>query len=251
MRGNNIHWPRVVVAVFNAAVAVGILLTATETITYAAPTPPERAISSISASPVLTITPDALTFQAELITSTVQTQTLYLSVDSPITWSIAISPSAQVQPIVTPISGTADATVTVQIDLHAITSTGAYHADLIITAEPTTTSGVPFTVPVDVIVVTPTYQIYLPLIAQNFVRHLQADRSAAGIGFCRFSGIRRPRKHAINARKASTASSIAARCIGTKLRLARIDSAARLRLEQAGHQHRGRHQSRSGPCCRS
>ncbi len=171
MQGTHIHWRRVVAAVLGATMAVGLLLITTETITYAKHTPPERAIAAISANPVLTITPDALTFQVEWITPTIQTQTLHianLQAGTVVTWSIAISPSEQVQPIVTPISGTHDATVTVQIDLNTITSTGAYHGALIVTAEPTTTSGVPFTVPIHVIVITPTYRIYLPLVAQNF-----------------------------------------------------------------------------------
>jgi hypothetical protein len=171
MRENPNHWRRVVVAVWGAVLAIGALLVTTETITYARLTPPERAISAISANPVLTITPDALTFQVGWITPTIQTQTLRiinLQADTVVTWSIAISPSAQIQPIVTPISGTTDATVSVQIDLNSITSTGTYHADLIITAEPTTTSGVPFTVPINVIVVTPTYRLYLPVVAHNF-----------------------------------------------------------------------------------
>lgn len=177
------HWPRVVVAVFSAALALGVLLAATGSITTAQPLQPDRPTATLTAESVLTITPDALIFHVEWITPTIQTQTLYLSANVPLTWSITISPSEQLQPIVTPISGTTDATVTVQIDLHAITSTGAYHADLIVTAEPTTTSGVPFTVPVDVIVVTPTYQIYLPLIAQNFVAISKPIAPPLGLAF--------------------------------------------------------------------
>jgi hypothetical protein len=177
------HWPRVVIAVFSATVAIAVLLAATESITTAQPLQPERTTSMLAAEPVLTITPAALTFHAEWLTTTVQAQLLYLSADAPITWSITISPSEQLQPIVTPISGTTDATVTVQIDLHAITSTGTYHADLIVTAEPTTTSGVTFTVPIDVIVVTPTYQIYLPLVAQNFVAISKPIAPPLGLAF--------------------------------------------------------------------
>lgn len=186
MQGTHIHWRRVVAAVLGAAMAVGLLLITTETITYARPTLPKRAVSSISADPVLTITPDALTFQAEWITPTIQTQTLRianLQADTVVTWSIAISPSEQVQPIVTPISGTQDTTVTVQIDLNAITATGAYHADLIVTAEPTTTSGVPFTVPINVIVITPTYRIDLPLVAQDFTSISKPLVPSMGLAF--------------------------------------------------------------------
>jgi hypothetical protein len=183
MPKNTSHWLRVVVVVFSAAVALGILLAATGSITTAQPLQPEHMTSTFSAGPALTITPAALTFHVEWITSTVQTQTLSLSTDSPITWSITISPSAQLHPIVTPISGTTDTTVTVQIDLDAITSTGTYHADLIITAEPTTTSGVPFTVPVNVIVITPTYRIYLPIIARNFTASSKPAAPPMGLAF--------------------------------------------------------------------
>ena len=150
------HWPRVVMAVLSAAVAIVVLLATTESNTTAQPLQSDHVTSTFTSEPVLTVTPAALTFHAELLTMTVQTQTLYFSAAAPITWSIAISPSEQVQPIVTPISGTTNATVTVQIDLHAITSTGTYHAHLIFTAEPTTTSGMPFTVPIDLIVITST-----------------------------------------------------------------------------------------------
>jgi hypothetical protein len=186
MQGNHIHWQRVVAAVSGAALAIGALLIITGTIAYARPALPKHTVSSISTNPVLTITPDALTFQVEWITPTIQTQTLRivnLQADAVVTWSIAINPSAQVQPIVTPISGTTDATVTVQIDLNSITSIGAYHADLIITAEPTTTSGVPFTVPVDVIVITPTYHIYLPIVTQNFTGLSKPPVPSMGLAF--------------------------------------------------------------------
>jgi hypothetical protein len=178
-----IHWLRVVAAVFSAAVAIGALLAATESITAAQPLQPERLPSTLSAAPALTITPKALVFQVELITPAVQTQTVYLSADNPITWSIAISPSEQLQPIVTPISGTTDATVTVQIDLHAITSTGAYHANLIIATEPTTTSGASVTVPIDVIVITPTSHLYLPLLAQSFATISKPIAPSIGLAF--------------------------------------------------------------------
>jgi len=62
MRGNNIHWPRLVEVVLGAALAIGALLITTETITYAKPTPPERAVSSISANLVLTVTPTYLIY---------------------------------------------------------------------------------------------------------------------------------------------------------------------------------------------
>ena len=62
MRVNFVHWRRVVAAVLGAALATGVLLTSTETITDARPASPERAESAITVNPVLTVTPAYQTY---------------------------------------------------------------------------------------------------------------------------------------------------------------------------------------------
>jgi hypothetical protein len=101
--------------------------------------------------PVLTVQPDSLTFMTEVATPTVQTKTLQLTnlhaASTVITWTITISNPGPLMPIVTPLTGTNDATVTVQIDTSPIALTGTYPIELLITAEPTETIGALITIP--------------------------------------------------------------------------------------------------------
>lgn len=123
--------------------------------------------------PVLTVQPESLTFMTQLISPTVQTQTLRLTnlhaASSTITWTITISNPGPLTPSVSPLTGTNDATITVQIDPSPIAVTGTYPIELLITAEPTDTVGVPITIPVNVIAVERFPRIMLPLIALNYV----------------------------------------------------------------------------------
>ena len=122
-------------------------------------------------APQLQIDPPALTILTPLSTSVTHTRALFIrnsTAGTTLTWSIAISPTAEIQPIVVPLSGTNEATVSVQINVNPTVTTGNYTAYLIVTAEPSTTIGAPITIPISVLVAESLSQIYLPLIARNY-----------------------------------------------------------------------------------
>ncbi len=81
---------------------------------------------------------------------------------------MSISATDPLTPLVSPLTGTNAATITVQIDSTPITTTGTYTAELIVTAEPTLTLGAPLTIPITVIAVDQISRTYLPLIADNY-----------------------------------------------------------------------------------
>ena len=158
---------RLVSVIIGAAIAIGFTLHQSQ----AAASPSTMSAQSASAAPVLSVQPNALTFLAEVTTPTRQTQTLFFANTTPptlLTWTIAIRPSNEVQPIVSPITGTNDATVTVRIDTGAITASGTYTANLIVAAEQTVTIGSPITIPINVIAVEQLNRIFLPLTFRNY-----------------------------------------------------------------------------------
>jgi hypothetical protein len=84
------------------------------------------------------------------------------------------SPQLNVTPpgltLLTPISGTNAATVTVRIAVNPISNAGPYTAYLVVNAAPATTLGAPITIPVQVRAVESVTQVYLPLIAKTILR---------------------------------------------------------------------------------
>jgi hypothetical protein len=121
-------------------------------------------------APALTVHPTSLTLLMEVITPTIQRRTLNLAntfLPDTVHWSITISPTIHLQPIVTPLSGTDSTDVTVQINTGPIQTVGTYHAALTVNAEPTTTWGVPITIPITVIAVERLQQFYLPIVMND------------------------------------------------------------------------------------
>lgn len=122
------------------------------------------------AAPALSVQPAELNFLALLSHLAVQTQTLYISnttASTTLTWTVSVDGAAQVQPVVSPISGANGGAVTVQIDTSAFGATGTVTGAVIVTANPTTTTGSPFTVPVTLRVVEHGDLIYLPIIGRD------------------------------------------------------------------------------------
>ncbi len=130
-----------------------------------------RSARVAASDPVLSVQPGAVALLTEVMTPTIQTRTLTIANLAPattLTWTIAISATPEVQLSVTPTTGINNSSVSVTIDTSSITATGVYSADLIITAEPTTTIGSPITLPVTVVAVPQISRTYLPLIAQKY-----------------------------------------------------------------------------------
>ncbi len=122
-------------------------------------------------TPRLAVQPGALTLLAEVANPAIQTRTLNLTNATPnstLTWTISISAVDQVLLSATPVSGTNNATVTVKVDTGPLAVPGTYTANLIITAEPSTTQGTPYTVPVTVIAPDHLARVYLPLVTRNY-----------------------------------------------------------------------------------
>jgi hypothetical protein len=118
-------------------------------------------------APALSIYPVSLTLLAEVSKSTVQRRALKLVntfLPDTVQWTISISPTGQLQPIVTPISGTHSAAVTVEIDTGLIDTPGVYRSGIVITAEPNTTPGIPITIPITVFAVQRLQYSYLPVV---------------------------------------------------------------------------------------
>ena len=146
--------------------------------------------------PALSVRPGRLLFLSEIATPTAQAQTLNLTnlaANTVLTWTIAIRPAAEFQPIAGSsltgtLAGTNSAAVTVNVDTSTITTPGAHTAYLFITAGPSDTSGVPITIPVTVIAVDQLQRTYLPLVGKNYTSPAIADpaRCAAGAGLCQF-----------------------------------------------------------------
>ena len=138
--------------------------------TNAVGTPPARSRPTDSV-PQLMVIPSEITALAPINMPAIYTRTLLISnatAGTTLTWSLEIRPSAEVVPMAAPMSGTNTAAVSVQIAANPISITGLYTAYVIVNAEPTTTLGVPLTIPVQVRVVESLTPVYLPAIVNNY-----------------------------------------------------------------------------------
>ena len=164
---------------------------------------PALAVAALRAMPkrsafigsTLQVSPDTLTFLTEVATPTIQTRTLSianLSSVQPLTWTIAVSGSAELQPVVTPLSGTSATSVMVRIDSSSVSVPGQFQAHLIVTADPTTTIGSPFTVTVNLIAVDHLQRAYLPLIARNYTAPQPVISSTSELGLAFVSSAESP-----------------------------------------------------------
>ncbi len=132
--------------------------------------PPARSREADSV-PQLIVTPTGITVLTPISTTAIHTRTLFIgnaTAGTTLTWSIAISSSAEVLPVVAPISGTNATTVNVQIAVNPISIAGSYTAYLVVNAEPTTTIGAPITISISVLAVESLHQVYLPVIAKEY-----------------------------------------------------------------------------------
>jgi hypothetical protein len=146
-------------------------------------------------APTLAVGPGALTFLAEVMTPTVQTQTLHLSAsgfNQTVTWTVNLSATPPLSLQVTPISGTQSADVAVRLNTAAVITPGSYQAQLFITAQPTTTNGVPITVPITLIAVEQLQRAYLPLIAKNYTAPQPVISSTSELGLAFVSSAEAP-----------------------------------------------------------
>jgi hypothetical protein len=137
----------------------------------------------------------ALTFLAEVLTPTVQTQTLHLSTsgfNQVVTWTISLSVTPPLALVVSPISGTGSADIAVRLDTSTVTTPGSYQAQLFIRAVPTTTTGTPITVPVTLIAVEQLQRAYLPLIAKNYTAPQPVISSTSELGLAFVSSAEAP-----------------------------------------------------------
>jgi hypothetical protein len=152
------------------------------------------------ADPALSVQPGALSFTAPATSPSVLTQTLALTnttASTIMTWTVSVDGAAQVQPTVSPISGTNNGTVTVQLNTGAFSLTGVYSGALVITAEPTTTVGSPLTIP-----------ITLRVMSQTFLPNIQRSSRRRK---------RRPTKRACSTRWMRARAWIAGRSTGKRL----------------------------------
>lgn len=176
---------RLLIAAGSAAVLIGITLTQ---LTVALPTAARvsAAARADTLTPTLSIQPDVLIFLTEVATPTIQTRTLNLAntaVGSTLTWTVQISATEPLTPLVSPLTGTNAATITVQINTASITATGVYTAELIVTAEPTLTLGSPVTIPITVVAVDQISRTYLPLLAKNYAAPAPTTTLEMGLAF--------------------------------------------------------------------
>jgi len=168
---------------------------------------PTRAHAALAAmpkrltlAPLLAVQPGLLFFLSEIATPTIQTQTLTLAnlaADTTLTWTIAVSPAAEFQPVVGSsltgtLTSTQSATLTVGVNTSAITTAGAYTAQLLITAEPSDTSGAPIAVPVNVIAVDHLQRTYLPLLSKNYAPPAIAGPGTLQLGLAFVSSAEAP-----------------------------------------------------------
>jgi hypothetical protein len=150
---------------------------------------------SAFAAPTLSVEPGALTFLAEVLTPTVQTQTLHLSTsgfNQTVTWTVSLNAAPPFSLLVSPLSGAQSADVAVRLNTSAVTTPGSYEAQLLITAQPTSTNGAPFTVPVTLIPVDHLQRSYLPLIAQNYTAPQPVVSSTSELGLAFVSSAEAP-----------------------------------------------------------
>ncbi len=131
--------------------------------------------------PSMTVTPDGLF----LVGAREDPRTLTTTVSiarggaSPVTWTASFDPPAPTGLTISPTTGTAPGSLTVSADASLFTITGTLHTTgslslpasytftLHITADPTTTVGSPFTLPVTLRVLDHWYRVYLPLVQKN------------------------------------------------------------------------------------
>jgi hypothetical protein len=179
---------RLVVATLSALMLIGFTLTQSDAapapaelaphLDYAAsdPTLAHAALGALTKrysvnDPTLTVQPAALTLLTEVATPTLCTRTLSLAnatAGSTLTWTITLSATAPITLLVTPISGTNAATLTVRVDTRPITIAGMYTAALIVSAWPTTTIGSPITIPITVHAVDQLQRTFLPIVLYNY-----------------------------------------------------------------------------------
>jgi hypothetical protein len=118
------------------------------------------------------VTPPEITVLVPISTSAILTRSLFINPEpagTTISWSLSISPSAEVVPVVSPVTGAHAATLTVQINVSPISVTGLYTAYVIVNVEPDMTLGAGIiSIPVQVRAVQSLTQAYLPLIARNY-----------------------------------------------------------------------------------
>ena len=137
-------------------------------------------------APALSVQPAALLFLAEVATPTVQTRTLYVSnsaAGTTLTWTLSVTPTDLFAVNVTPLTGVNSTSVTVQVDTAALTATGTYTAELIVTAEPTDTLGVPIAIPITVSAVEQISRTYLPLLSKNYAAPRPTTTLEMGLAF--------------------------------------------------------------------
>jgi hypothetical protein len=120
--------------------------------------------------PAMIISPDHILFvgaqdEPRTLTSTVSIQP---GGTIPFTWTVSLDPAMPVSLTVVPISGTAPATLTISADASLFAVTGSFNYTLTIAADPTTTLGSPFTLPVTLRVIDHFERTYLPLIARDY-----------------------------------------------------------------------------------
>ena len=123
--------------------AFGLLVSLTLLLIYA--------LSQSAARPTLSASPNPIIFQAKVGSTGVQARHLHIAnrmPAAPLTWTITVSPTSDLQPLVLPLAGSGDATVTVQIDDDDVRAAGTYTAAVIISAEPATTINSPLRIPV-------------------------------------------------------------------------------------------------------
>jgi hypothetical protein len=121
-------------------------------------------------APALSVHPTSLLLLAEVFTPTVQRRTLNLVntfLPDAMQWAITISSTDQLQPIVTPLSGTHTAAVNVEIDTSHIVTVGTYQSSIHIAVEPSAAPDNPITIPITVVAVEQLQQCYLPLVMKN------------------------------------------------------------------------------------
>ncbi|MFN8597482.1 MAG: hypothetical protein U0559_15035 [Anaerolineae bacterium] len=142
---------------------------------------------SAASEPQLAVTPSDFTILTPINTATIYTRALLIAnatAGTTLTWSIAISAELPLSVTAQPLTGTNASTVSVQIEVNPIETTGVYTALLIITAEPTTTLDAPITTPVRVVAAESISQTYLPLITRNYAPPLSPPVApSAGLAF--------------------------------------------------------------------
>ena len=142
---------------------------------------------SVASEPQLVVTPADFTILTPISTSATYTRAVFIdnaTTGTTFTWSIAISAELPLSVTAQPITGTNAATVNIQIEVSPIETAGIYTAQLIVTAEPTTTLDAPITIPVRVVAAESISRTYLPLITRNYAPPLPPPVTPpAGLAF--------------------------------------------------------------------